>query len=163
MIRELTIQRFSLASSKPFTDVLSAIDAAIGHPDLPAFSKQLAAANTFAEVEAIVRDATGPTELMEFARMDLGAVLKKRIGPTARPCVRLIVGNPVIMSAMLQHTPDAGSYAPVTILIDERPDSVHLSYNRMASYLADCGSPEPLKVAKALDAKVETLLIAAAG
>ncbi len=67
------------------------------------------------------------------------------------------------MSSMVQHVPDAGSYAPVTILIDERSDGVHLSYDRMASFLATYGSPEALKVAQGLDSKVEALLVAAAG
>ena len=56
-----------------------------------------------------------------------------------------------------------GAYAPVTILIDERPDGVHLSYDRMASFLAPYGNPAALKVARDLDAKVEALLAAAAG
>jgi hypothetical protein len=36
---------------------------------------------------------------------------------------------------MVKFVPDAGSYAPVTILIDEREDGVHLSYDTMASFL----------------------------
>jgi hypothetical protein len=64
---------------------------------------------------------------------------------------------------MVEHVPDAGSYAPVTILIDERADGVHLSYDRMASFLATYGSPEALKIAQDLDSKVEALLAAAAG
>jgi uncharacterized protein (DUF302 family) len=127
------------------------------------FSKNVAAAKTFAEVEKIVQEATGPSELMEFTRMDLGKVLQKRNGAGAPQSVRFVVGNPVTMSAMVQHVPDAGSYAPVTILIDERPDGVHLSYDRMASFLSTYGSPEALKVAQDLDAKVEALLAAAAG
>ena len=63
---------------------------------------------------------------------------------------------------MVKHVPDAGSYAPVTILIHERPDGVHLSYDRMASFLAPYESTEALKVARDLDAKVEALLAAAA-
>jgi hypothetical protein len=59
--------------------------------------------------------------------------------------------------------PDAGSYAPVTFLIDERPDGVHLSYDRMASFLAPYGDTEALAVARDLDSKVETLLQRAAG
>lgn len=43
-------------------------------------------------------------------------------------------------------------------LIDERPDGVHLSYDRMASFLAPYENPEALKVARDLDAKVEALL-----
>ena len=63
---------------------------------------------------------------------------------------------------MVKHLPDAGSYAPVTILIDERPDGVHLSYDRMASLLAPYESTEALSVARELDSKVETLLNRAA-
>jgi len=109
------------------------------------------------------RDCANAGTLMEFTRMDLGAVLRKRNGPQAGQSLRLIVGNPVTMSAMVQHVRDAGSYAPVTILIDERADGVRLSYDRMASLLATYESPEALNVARDLDAKVEAILIAAAG
>ena len=66
------------------------------------------------------------------------------------------------MKQMVDHVPDAGSYAPVTILIDERTDGVHLSYDRMASLLGSYGSGEALEVARKLDAKVERLLSAVA-
>ena len=36
--------------------------------------------------------------------------------------VRLIAGNPVTMGEITRHIADAGSYAPVTILIQELPD-----------------------------------------
>jgi hypothetical protein len=38
-----------------------------------------------------------------------------------RRLVRLIAGNPVTMGQMTRHLPAAGSYAPVTILIQELP------------------------------------------
>jgi uncharacterized protein (DUF302 family) len=129
---------------------------------MKAFEKNLTAAKTYDELETIVREATGPSELMEFTRMDLGGVLRKRNGPAAPRSLRFIVGNPVIMSQMVQHVPDAGSYAPVTILIDERPDGVHLSYDTMASFLATYKSAEALKIAQDLDSKVERLLATAA-
>lgn len=66
------------------------------------------------------------------------------------------------MKQMIEHAPDAGSYAPVTILIDERADGVHLSYDKIASLLAPYGSAEVMKVAQDLDSKVEALLTAAA-
>jgi uncharacterized protein (DUF302 family) len=100
---------------------------------------------------------------MEFTRMDLGEVLRKRNAAATPLSLRFIVGNPVIMSQIVQHVPDAGSYAPVTILIDERPDGVHLSYDKMASLLAPYGNAEAQKVALDLDSKVERLLAAAAG
>jgi hypothetical protein len=66
------------------------------------------------------------------------------------------------MKEMAKRVPDAGSYAPVTILVDERPDGVHLSCDRMASLLAPYGNPEALEVARNLDTKVEELLRQAA-
>jgi hypothetical protein len=60
-----------------------------------------------------------------------------------------------------QARPDAGSYTPVTILIDERQDGVRLSYDRTASLAAPYENTEALKVAKDLDARVEALLASA--
>jgi hypothetical protein len=51
----------------------------------------------------------------------------------------------------------------VTLLIDERTDGVHLSYDTMASLLAPYGHPEALQVARDLDANVGKLLSEAAG
>jgi hypothetical protein len=60
---------------------------------------------------------------------------------------------------MAKHVPDAGSYAPVTVLIDERTDGVHLSYDRIASLLASFGNPDALKVARNLDRKTSELRV----
>lgn len=160
--KEIMVQRFSVTSPRGFDYVVAAIEAGIAHPEMRLFSRNLVAAKTFAEVEKVVQEATGQSGLMEFTRMDLGAILRKKNAAAARS-LRFVVGNPVIMSQMLQHVPDAGSYAPVTILIDERQDGVRLSYDRMASFLASYGNSEALKVARDLDAKIETLLTTAAG
>jgi uncharacterized protein (DUF302 family) len=130
------------------------------------FSYAIDAAKTYAEMEEFKSQAVGKAGLMEFARYDLGAVLRKESGkesgPGAPRMLRLVVGNPLIMKEMAKHVPDAGSYAPVTILVDERPDGVHLSYDEMASLLAPYQAPyqneEALKVARDLDAKIEKLL-----
>ena len=62
------------------------------------------------------------------------------------------------MKEMAKHVPDAGAYAPVTILVDERPDGVHISYDKMASFLAPYRNSDALTVARDLDSKVEKLL-----
>jgi hypothetical protein len=64
---------------------------------------------------------------------------------------------------MATHVHDAGSYAPVTLLIDERDGGVRLSYDTMASFLAAYEQPDALRVARELDAKVEALMTSAAG
>jgi len=62
---------------------------------------------------------------------------------------------------MAEHVPDAGSYAPVTILVDERSDGTHVSYDRMASFLEAYRNEDALRIARDLDAKVEKLLSSA--
>jgi hypothetical protein len=47
-------------------------------------------------------------------------------------------------------------------IVDERADGVHLSYDRMASFLAAYGNRDALRVAEDLDNKIETLLREAA-
>jgi uncharacterized protein (DUF302 family) len=156
--RQIEVERFSVISSRPSESVMAAIEAAIGHPDIDNFTKGLASAKSFAEMAAFIQSALGSSGFMEFARYDLGAILRRELGPAAPRVVRLVIGNPLVMKEMVRHVPDAGSYAPVTILIDERPDGVHLSYDRMMSFLAAYGNAEALKVAHDLDTKVEELL-----
>ena len=76
--------------------------------------------------------------------------------------IRLVIGNPLIMKEMAKRVPDAGSYAPVTVLVDERADGVHISYDRMASLVAPYGDRDALNIARDLDAKVEDVLRQAA-
>ena len=62
------------------------------------------------------------------------------------------------MKEMVKHVHDAGSYAPVTILIDERGGKVSVSYDLMESYLAPYENEAALGVARELDAKVTKIL-----
>jgi uncharacterized protein (DUF302 family) len=159
---QLSVLRFTLISSKSFSDVVAKLDSAVGHPNMAAFRGDITSAKTYGEVEEIVQKASGTSGFMEFARYDLGEVLRKKHGEKALKSLRLVVGNPVIMAQMVEHVPDAGSYAPVTILVDERADGVHLTYDTMASLLASYASAEALQVARDLDAKVDRLLKLAA-
>ena len=154
----IEVERFSLTSSKPFDAVVATLKSAVGQPDIVEFFNVSRAANSFSELERVVQGALGRTGLMLFAEFDLGAVLRLESGADGPNSMRFVVGNPLIMKEMVKHVPDAGSYAPVTILIDERSDGVHLSYDRMESYLLPYGSAEALAVARNLDAKITTLL-----
>jgi uncharacterized protein (DUF302 family) len=160
--KHIDVRRWSVTSSKPFERVVDAIDAAVGHPNMRDFSAEVAAAKSAGDLEAVVQRALGKSGFMEFARFDLGVVLRKELGEQAPDSLHLVIGNPLIMKEMVKRVPDAGSYAPVTVLIDERPDGVHLSYNSMASLLAPYGNADALKVARDLDSKVERLLAEAA-
>jgi hypothetical protein len=159
---EVRVRRVSTVSTRPFEEVIRRLTATVGRPDTDDFHRALAAASTLPELERVVKGAIGSSELMEFGRFDSGAVLRAGHGAAGPKILRLVVGNPIIMKEMARTVPDAASYAPVTILIDERADGVHLSYDSMASLLAPYGSAPALAVAAELDAKIEALLEAAA-
>jgi hypothetical protein len=159
---DIPLRRFSVVSQRPFEEIVRRLTATIGRPDMKAFHDAVASASSVVELETVVRRAIGSSDLMEFVRFDSGDVLRKEKGGQGPKMIRLVVGNPLIMKEMAKVVPDAASYAPVTILIDERADGVHLSYDLMASLLAPYGSEVALVVARDLDMKVETLLEAAA-
>src|SRR3954462_5223479 len=129
--REVKVQRFSIVSSSPFEEIVQRLTATIGHPDMNAFYKAVVSATTVSDLEGVVHRAIGSSDLMEFARFDSGEVLRKERGGQEPQILRLIVGNPLIMKEMVKTVPDAAAYAPVTILVDERVDGVHLSYDLM--------------------------------
>ena len=157
-IAKIEVERFSLTSSKTFDAVVVALKSAVGQPNMLEFFRTTRAANSFPDLERVVESGLGRTGLMLFAEFDLGDILRRETGSRTPRIIRLVVGNPLIMKEMVKHVPDAGSYAPVTILIDERPDGVHVSYNKMESYLLAYGNAAALAVARNLDEKITTLL-----
>ena len=161
-IRRVSIERATVISAQSFDAVLAKLAAAVGHPNMSAFGRDVAAARTSADLERIVQSATGPAGLMEMAHFDIGEVLRKDVGDGAPKNVRLVIGNPLIMKEMVKHAPDAASYAPVTLLIDERADGVCLSYDLMASFLAPYGNAQASAIAAQLDEKVLAILTAIA-
>ena len=158
MIRKVEMERFTVVSSKSFDAVVAAIKASIGHPNMAELWQATQRATTAAELEAAIQPAVGESGLMQFVEFDHGMVIRKGTEHRTSKMVRMVIGNPLIMKEMAKRVPDAGSYAPVTVLVDERVDGVHISYDRMASLLAPYGDENALSVARDLDAKVEDVL-----
>ena len=157
-IAKVEVERFSLTSLKPFDAVVAALKSAVGQPDMVEFFRTTRATHSFPDLERIVKSGLGRTGLMLFAEFDLGDILRRESGSKTPRIIRLVMGNPLIMKEMVKHVPDAGSYAPVTVLIDERPDGVHVSYDKMESYLLPYGNAAALAVARSLDTKITNLL-----
>ena len=122
------------------------------------FVARMAAAMSYGEMEKVIHDTVGEIGLMEFMRLDHSAVLAKAGVDGNRGACARSSGNPLIMQSMARLVPEAGSYAPVTVLIDQRPDGVHLSYDEMAGFLAPYGNAEASRIARDLDEKVKRLL-----
>src|SRR5271155_5268348 len=139
-LQTVEVQRFSLITSRQFDAVVASLKAGVGRLDLTAFASASKSPGTFAELEQVINRGMGKTGLMLFLEFDHGAVLRKETGLDNPKIVRLVIGNPLVMKEMAKHVPDAGSYAPTTILVDQRSDGVHLSYVKMASLLSPYGN-----------------------
>jgi hypothetical protein len=120
LTKRINVERVILTSRKSLQEVLAKFDAAVGHPNIEQFWKRMTAAKTTSEMENVVQTVLGPSGFMEFARFDHGGVVHKGESADDPKVFRLVIGNPLIMREIVKHVPDAGSYAPVTILIDER-------------------------------------------
>src|ERR1700723_3870466 len=138
--KQISVQRFSVTSSKKFEEVVAKLAAGVGHPDVRRMFGKIGTAKTYAEAEQAIQPGLGPTGLMEFMRFDHGGVLRKdRAEKTPRER-GFLIGNPLIMKKMVEHLPGGGSYAPTTVLVDERAYCLHLSYGPMMRFLAPYGN-----------------------
>jgi hypothetical protein len=161
-VLEVPVRRHVLDSERPFSAVLDGIFGGISQPDIGLLVSKLAAATSYQEFSSLVAHAQGSAGLMVFLRLDLDDALT--IDPqapdwTGRRLVRLIAGNPVTMGEMARHVADAGSYAPVTILIQERPDGgTRVAYDSVTSALAPYHDAAATQVAQRLDTEVLALL-----
>jgi hypothetical protein len=99
-VRTVNVQRWSIVSQKPFETVVAAVEAAIGRPNMSEFAKDIAAAATSPEMRVVVQHAVSEIGLMEFMRLDVGAVLAKAHPERNPKSIRLIIGNPLIMAGI---------------------------------------------------------------
>jgi len=108
---------------------------------MDAFMKRRCGGKNLAELEKVNSPGSWLSGLMEFTRFILARSCRTNSG-------RVAAGSAFGGRESADHEADGGartrraSYAPVDVLIDERPDGVHLSYDRMASLLAPYGNAE---------------------
>src|SRR6201984_1145668 len=107
---QVNVKRCSIISRKPFDAVLAAVEEAIGRPNMVEFTAKVAAAKTFEEMQNVINESVSEIGLMEFMRLDHGAILAKAGVDGDPKCVRVIMGNPLIMQSMARLVPEAGSY-----------------------------------------------------
>jgi uncharacterized protein DUF302 len=161
-VLEVVVRRHVFTSQRPFASVLDGVFAGISQPDIGQLFSRLAACTSYEAFISLVQQAQGSAGLMRFLQLDLHDALAldpQAKGQAGRRLVRLIAGNPVTMGEMTRHVPDAGSYAPVTILLQEMPDGgTRAAYDSIASAIAPYHDPDASEVAKRLDTEVLGLL-----
>jgi uncharacterized protein (DUF302 family) len=160
-VLDVVVRRHVFDSDRPFQAVLDGIFGGITRPDIGPLLGKLAASTSYEQFSSLVRQVQGSAGLMLFLQLDLDAALA--LDPRARSkagqrLVRLIAGNPVTMEQMTRHVPDAGSYAPVTILLQQMPGGTRVAYDSVASALARYHDAAASQVARRLDAEVLGLL-----
>jgi hypothetical protein len=161
-VLEVRVRRHVFISERPFADVMNGIYGGISQPDIGKLFQELAASTTYEQFASLVHQAAGSAGLMRFLELDLDgafALDPQATSSAGRRLVRLIAGNPVTMGEMTRHVPDAGSYAPVTILIEELPDGgTRVAYDSVVSAIALDNDPAATQVAERLDTEVLNLL-----
>jgi hypothetical protein len=166
-VLDVMVRRHMFVSERPFQAVLDGIFSGISQPDMEALFAKQAEATSYEQFSDLFLQAQGSAGLMLFWRLDDDKAFT--YDPDAREqagrrLVRLIAGNPVKLGQMRRHVPDAGSYAPVTILLQELPDGgTRVAYDSVASELAPYRNAEASAVARQLDAEVLGLLRQATG
>ena len=161
-VLEILMRRHVFDSERPFASVLDGVFGGISQPDIGQLFSKLAASASYEEFSSLVQQAQGSIGLMRFLQLDLDEALT--LDPQApdwagRRLVRVIAGNPVTMGEMTRHVADAGSYAPVTILIQEMPGGgTRVAYDSVASAIAPYHDAAASQVAERLDAEVLELL-----
>jgi hypothetical protein len=151
---DIVVRRHVLTSDRPLQVVLDGIYGGISQPDIGALFARLAASTSYEEFSELVRRAQGSASLLRFLQLDDDHMLA--LDPQARyqagrRLARLIAGNPVTMGQMTRHLPRAGSYAPVTILIQELPGGrTQAAYDTVASAIAPYGDATASRVASGL-------------
>jgi hypothetical protein len=161
-VLEVRVRRHVFTTERPFTEIMDGIYGGVSQPDIGGLFRQLAASTSYEQFTSLVRQAQGSAGLMRFLELELDRALA--LDPQAqssagRSLVRLIAGNPVTMGEITRHVPDAGSYAPVTILVQELPGGgTRLAYDSVASAIAIYDDPAATQVAENLDTEVLALL-----
>ena len=157
----ISLDRHEFTTHKSWDDVVAGIDAGLGHPDFPSLQQQLDGTTDWDRFKDLVAGTSGSAGLMVFLRLDLGAVVSRDPDADDVRALRIIAGNPVTMESMVRTEPGAGAWAPVTILVFERADGVHVRYDTVVSALDLDADPAAVTAANGLDDEVLTLLRAA--
>jgi uncharacterized protein (DUF302 family) len=158
-----TVHHNEHVSSRPFEEVVSAFESAVGSVENIGFPALLAATKSAEEFETSVHSREGTSGFMRFLTVDHGAWLG-RIGFSAKARMYTIC-NPLIAQTMLQNDIAAGLNVPVRLMIYEDAVSrtTRLAYDLPSSLMSGLQNEKVAAAAKKLDAKLIALAVHATG
>ena len=155
--RRIQIEHVRLKAAKPFEAVKAALEELVPPLD-PAILEALRQGDIERAKEARQR---GP-ELAIFSARDHGGLL--RIADLARKAVQYEIGNPLTATRMTQHQLSASLYAPLRVVLYENEAGYAVfEYDRPSSLFGQFGDERVTAIGRELDAKLESVLVKAAG
>jgi len=159
MRTKFTVHHNEHVSSRPFEEVVSAFESAVGSVEDTGFPALLAATKSAEEFETRVRSREGTSGFVRFFTADHGAWLA-RIGLNAKARMYTI-GNPLIARTMLEHDIAAGLNVPVRLMIyeDAASRTTRLTYDLPSSLMSGLQNEKVTAAAKKLDAKLIALAV----
>lgn len=155
--RLIQVEHVAIEATKPYEAVKAALEALVPPLD-PAISEALRRGDIVRANEALYR---GP-ELAIFSARDHGGLL--RTAGLVRKTVQYEIGNPLTATEMTRHQLPAALYAPLRVLLYENEAGrTVFEYDRPSSLFGQFGDERVTAVGRELDAKLESVLVKAAG
>lgn len=152
----ITIEHVTLSSTKSFEAVRSALEASVPVIDL-AYAKLLKAGQVDEARSLLERQAP----LSIFGSRDHGDLLLT--AGLSRKAIQYDIGNPLTAASMTRHELSAALYAPIRVLLREDAEGgVAFEYDRPVDTFGQFGNPQVDGVAGQLDARLRSVLTAAA-
>jgi uncharacterized protein (DUF302 family) len=151
----------TVPSSKPFEQVIRAVESVLGEGDIQSFTRVVESAGSWEEFEERIQQSVGSSGFMIFAKVDHGAWMS--LVPHDMKGKMYVIGNPLIARRMLEHLPEIGLYVPVRIYVYENAQgTTRVDYDRVSPIFERFGNEQVNEVARMLDRKLEELATTAA-
>src|SRR6201987_925579 len=154
---QIQAEHVRIEVAKPFEAVKSALEALVPPLD-PSVPEALRQGDIVRANEALQR---GP-EMSIFGARDHGRLL--RTAGLARKATQYEIGNPLTATEMTRHQLPAALYAPPRgLLYENEAGHAVFEYDRPSSLFGQFGDERVTAVGRELDAKLESVLVKAAG
>jgi hypothetical protein len=155
--RTIQVEHVKIQSSKSFAEVKAALEGSVPWLDagVLALLQQGESERARSELERL-------PALSIFSNRDHGALL--RITGQPRKALHYEIGNPLTATRMTQHQLPAALYAPLrVVLYENEAGRAVFEYDRPSSLFGQFGDERVTAVGRELDAKLESVLVKAAG
>jgi uncharacterized protein (DUF302 family) len=162
MIEQITVDHVTIATKRPFDEVVSAFESQVGTAEKNGLSSIAESATDKADFEKRVTATLGTSGLTRFITFDHGQWAALEGHP--HKMRMYVIDNPLIAITMIRHDIGAGLDVPVRIAIYEiAGGETRFVYNKPSTLMSGLKNPEVHEAALKLDAKMLALAESSTG